>query len=211
MNSMKEESNEQLLCLLTNPPPPFYITLAVPPPPPPHHVSSWFLLLFVYVPLFFIVYARLIGIGCLGLNSCLVSWFLDMVEGCRRRRRLQGIGRFQFSSWKHNDEIVKNRRIPGLSLSLSPVPSRFRQRFFYSFGSFCECLCMCLEKVYDFIMYQPTAYRKEVEHVCLLKAKQSLSEENYYQNLVQSRSVLNAASDGFTELLSSTKVGSFHR
>ncbi|KAH0862323.1 hypothetical protein HID58_079534 [Brassica napus] len=37
MNSMKEESNEQLLCLLTNPPPPFYITLAVPPPPPPPH------------------------------------------------------------------------------------------------------------------------------------------------------------------------------
>ena len=26
-------------------------------------------------------------------------------------------GRFQFSSWKHNDEIVKNRRISGLSLS----------------------------------------------------------------------------------------------
>lgn len=130
-----------------------------------------------------------------------------MAEGCRRRRRLQGIGRFQFSSWKHNDEIVKNRRIPGLSLSLSPVPSRFRQRFFYSFGSF----CMCLEKVYDFIMYQPTAYRKEVEHVCLRKAKQSLSKENYYQNLVQSRSVLNAASDGFIELLSSNKVGSFHR
>ncbi|KAF3524752.1 hypothetical protein F2Q69_00047774 [Brassica cretica] len=40
-----------------------------------------------------------------------------MVEGCRRRRRLQGIGRFQFSSWKHNDEIVKNMRIRGLSLS----------------------------------------------------------------------------------------------
>ncbi|KAF3605784.1 hypothetical protein DY000_02046447 [Brassica cretica] len=38
MNSMKEESTEQLLCVLMNPPPPFDVTLAV-PPPPPHHVS----------------------------------------------------------------------------------------------------------------------------------------------------------------------------
>lgn len=76
-----------------------------------HITSSWLLLLFVYLPLFFIVYARLIGLGCLDLNSCFVSWFVDIVAGCRCRRRLHGIRHFQYSSWKHNDEIVKNRRI----------------------------------------------------------------------------------------------------
>ncbi|KAJ4888800.1 Uncharacterized protein Rs2_28548 [Raphanus sativus] len=117
MNSMNEESNEQPLCLLANPTPPFYVMLAV----PPHHVLILFLfalkvesLKMVWLPAGFRVTRFSVQMifnqgGSYHLLLIITSFYI--VAGCRCRRRLHGIRHFQYSSWKHNDEIVKNRRI----------------------------------------------------------------------------------------------------